>query len=101
LGAIGDEFTTLVRGTPNGGWKSVADIGQYEADNNPDGGQAGTQVDSNPNSVAALPGGRAVVDAGANDLLWVDAAGNPSLLCCGWPMSTRQPARPHERDKAA
>lgn len=57
-------------------WAQVADIAGFEATVNPDGGE----VDSNPNSVAALPGGRAVVDAGGNSLVWVAAKGDVSTL---------------------
>jgi hypothetical protein len=78
--SIGHGFGSLVRGTPSGGWKPIVDISNYEAANNPDADQVGTAVDSNPNSVAALPGGRVVADAGGNDLLWVSAAGQISLL---------------------
>jgi hypothetical protein len=70
----------LVKGNTSGNWKPVADISGFEAANNPDAGQPGSGVDSNPYAVAALPGGRAVVDAGGNDLLWVDATGHTSLL---------------------
>lgn len=70
----------LVKGTPGGTVKPVVDISAFEAANDPDAGQPGTHVDSNPNNVAALPGGRVVADAGANDLLWVDASGNISVL---------------------
>jgi hypothetical protein len=70
----------LVKGNPSGRWKSTVDIAAFEAANNPDAGQPGTLVDSNPNALAALPGGRAVVDAGANDLLRVDESANISAL---------------------
>jgi hypothetical protein len=50
----------------------VANLGAFEADVNPDGGE----IDSNPFDVAALPGGRALVaDAAANALLIVRADG--------------------------
>ena len=50
----------------------VANLGAFEADVNPDGGE----IDSNPFDVAALPGGRALVaDAAANALLIVQADG--------------------------
>ena len=49
-----------------------ANLGAFEADVNPDGGE----IDSNPFDVAALPGGRALVaDAAANALLIVKADG--------------------------
>lgn len=67
----------LLRGRhAKGDWKQVADIAGFEALANPDGGLE----DSNPNSVAALPGGRAVADAGGNALLWVAANGDISTL---------------------
>jgi len=50
----------------------IANLGAFEADVNPDGGE----IHSNPFDVAALPGGRALVaDAGANALLIVKADG--------------------------
>jgi hypothetical protein len=52
-----------------GAWKTTADIGDYEAEANPDG----AQVDTNPNSVLAGPSGQLVVDAGGNALLRVSA----------------------------
>jgi hypothetical protein len=52
-------------------WRTTADLTQYEADQNPDGGE----IDSNPYSVFALNGAESVaVDAGGNDLLHVNAA---------------------------
>lgn len=70
----------LVKGNPSGNWKPVVDIAGFEAANNPDAGQPGTHVDSNPNAVAALSGGRVVVDAGANDVLSIDGNGDISVL---------------------
>lgn len=53
--------------------KPVADLGAFEADVNPDGGE----IDSNPFNVAALPGRRALVaDAAANALLIVSRRGH-------------------------
>lgn len=67
----------LLRGNPaQDDVKQVADIAGYEADENPDRGL----LDSNPNSVAALPRGQAVVDAGGNSLVWVDRQGTISTL---------------------
>lgn len=57
-------------------WRQTADVAGYEAEVNPDNGAE----DSNPNSVAALPGGRAVADAGGNSLVWVAANGGISTL---------------------
>lgn len=55
----------------------VADISAYEAAHNPAGGP----LDSNPFHIAALSGGGMLVsDAGGNDVLKVDSAGNVSLV---------------------
>ena len=55
-----------------GGINPVADLAQWEADNNPDAADPGSSIDSNPYGVAAAPdGGYYVVDAGGNDLLKV------------------------------
>lgn len=60
----------LVRATPSqDSWTSIADIGAFEAAENPDG----AQVDTNPNSVLAAAGGQVVADAGGNSLLRVSA----------------------------
>ncbi|WP_212845176.1 ScyD/ScyE family protein [Catellatospora sp. IY07-71] len=53
-----------------------ADIAGWEAAHNPDGGE----LDSNAQSVAYGPGGTAVVDAGANSLLFVTHGGQVSTL---------------------
>ena len=70
------DFKKLVRMSPNGRVRTVADLGAYEELNNPDG----VLVESNPYAVLALPGKRIVVDAAANDLLQVDANGDISTL---------------------
>lgn len=62
-------IATLMRITPDGGSRVVADLGDHEAAENPDGGLP----DSNPHSAAAVPGGVVVADAGANSLLHVAA----------------------------
>ena len=59
-----------------GGITPVADISAYEGAHNPAGGP----VDSNPFHLAPISGGMLVTDAGANDLLRVDGAGNVSLV---------------------
>ncbi|TNC28444.1 ScyD/ScyE family protein [Amycolatopsis alkalitolerans] len=84
LGLGGNPTTVRPQLPPAGqqlGWllrngKPVTDISGYEVKANPDGGE----VDTNPNSVAALPGGEAVADAGGNDLLWVAANGKISTI---------------------
>jgi hypothetical protein len=63
---------------------SVASFGPYEAANNPDQvnpplpGEA--SIDSDPFDVVAYKGGFAVADAAANDVLFVNAAGQISTL---------------------
>jgi glucose/arabinose dehydrogenase len=80
-GLIGGGHTPALRSTfgPGGAlfgwavkinpWKGsvwpFADISQYEADNNPDGGE----VDSNANGLAVRHGGYVVADAGGNSAL--------------------------------
>jgi hypothetical protein len=70
----------LIDGNTSGKWKPVADISSFEATNDPDAGEPGAAVDSNPYAVVGLPDGQAVVDAGGNDLLRVDHSGRTSLL---------------------
>jgi sugar lactone lactonase YvrE len=66
----------LAQFEPSGEWRFVADIGAYEAANNPDGGL----VDSNPYGLLAEPGGHVLTDASGNALLRVDANGAISTL---------------------
>lgn len=74
---LGDNLGWLVNIAPDGTITQVADLVQWEADNDPDAADPGSSVDSNPNSVALLPdGGTLVADAGGNDLLWVGADGS-------------------------
>lgn len=59
----------------------IADLVQWEAENDPDSADPGATVDSNPNGVALLPdGGTLVADAGGNSLLWVGADGRVVLV---------------------
>jgi hypothetical protein len=73
-------FGWLAKGNTSGNWKPVADISGFEGANNPDAGQPGSIVDSNPYAVAALSGEEVVADAGGNDLLRVGRNGDTSLL---------------------
>ena len=66
-----EHLGTLIHMAASGQWKVVTDIAAHEFVNNPAGGP----VDSNPFGVLAGPGGRLVVDAGANALLGVGANG--------------------------
>jgi len=76
LGALGATMGTLIRVTPNGAWKVVADISGFENANNPAGGP----LDSNPYGVLAEAGRQFVTDAGGNSLLEVSADGDVSLV---------------------
>lgn len=72
FGPAGALFGTLLRVPADGPGGVVADIAQYEADVDPD--QAG--ADSNPFGLLAEADRRLVVDAGGNDLVSVDEAGD-------------------------
>lgn len=73
LGPAGRQFAGLYRIGRRGRARRVVDLGAYEARNNPDAGQPGAQVDTNPFSVDASNGDRVLVtDAGGNDLLLVE-----------------------------
>lgn len=60
--------------------KPIADIGAFEAANNPDADQPSSAVDTNPNSVDASGRKVAVADAGGNDLLAVSKRAGISVL---------------------
>ena len=67
----------LLRAKPwRGTWQTVADLADFETENDPneDG------PDTNPNSVLAFKGNRVVSDAGANDLLRVNGNGSIDVL---------------------
>ncbi len=70
----------LWRGNIDGSLEKVADVAAFETDNNPDSADAGSTIDSNPYSVAAVEGGSVVADAGGNDLLMVADNGDVSLV---------------------
>ena len=81
LGAPGRRFAGLYRLDTSGRVRRVADLGAYEAANNPDAGQPSATVDTNPFSVDATRAGQILVtDAGGNDLLAVTPAGKLSRL---------------------
>ncbi|HEX6870266.1 MAG TPA: ScyD/ScyE family protein [Micromonosporaceae bacterium] len=81
LGAAGQLTGQIVRLKPSGKVSAFADLAAYELANNPDQGQPGTAVDSNPYGLLAHPkGGVVATDAGGNDLLRVDKKGHISLL---------------------
>jgi len=71
------EMARLLRANPaRGTTRVVADLGDFEAAANPDGGLP----DTNPNSVLAGIGSRVVADAGGNSLLRVSPNGQISVL---------------------
>jgi len=71
FGVDGANLARLGRATPDGKWRLLSDLGQFEADNNP----TGDEEDSNPYGMLALAGKQIVADAGANALLEVRANG--------------------------
>jgi hypothetical protein len=89
LGEFGDELGQLYRISPFGRVRPVADLAAYEAAADPDG----VEINSNPNSVLALPGRRYVVDAGGNDLLRVGPTGRISTVAV-FPPQTYPPVEP-------
>jgi hypothetical protein len=68
FGDLGDYFATIVRVEDNGDLTIVADLGDYEEAENPDGGIP----DTNPYSILWDDGYLIAVDAGGNTLLRVD-----------------------------
>jgi hypothetical protein len=84
-GPAGALLGDLVSAPLSGGTAtSVASFGPYEAANNPDhgagSGPGNPAIDSDPYNVVAYNGGFAVADAAANDVLFVNAAGQISTL---------------------
>ncbi len=71
FGPNGATLAHFARATPNGKWRLLTDLGQFEADNNP----TGDEEDSNPYGTLALAGKQIVADAGANALLEIRANG--------------------------
>lgn len=63
-----------------GSVKPIADLNKYEAANNPDQGDPGSAVDSNPYGILATPFGAFATDAGGNDLLKVTKGGKISTV---------------------
>ncbi|MBG1260707.1 ScyD/ScyE family protein [Nostoc commune] len=76
LGSLGSDLGQLVKlNFTDNSWQTIADLVQYEGLNNPDG----QDVVSNPYAVLVQENSLLVLDAGANDLVRVDNAGNISL----------------------
>ncbi len=76
LGALGDLFGTLISITPSGQSRVIADLADFEAENNPAGGP----LDSNPYGLLQEPGRTFLTDAGGNSLLQVRPNGDVSLV---------------------
>ncbi|HVE64855.1 MAG TPA: ScyD/ScyE family protein [Mycobacteriales bacterium] len=72
--------TSLLRATPDGTVKTVADMLAYELANNPDGQPRRDDADSNPYAVLALPGRTLVADAAGNALIEVRPNGRMRTL---------------------
>jgi hypothetical protein len=81
FGEAGAAFGVLHRLWPDGRVRALADITAFEGAENPDQNQPETEVDSNPNSVAAINGREAyVADAGGNSIVKADRLGNVELV---------------------
>jgi hypothetical protein len=71
----------LYRLDARGDLDALADLGAFEAANDPDATLSDGELNTNPNSVAAASRGRAVVaDAGGNSVLLVERNGDISVL---------------------
>jgi sugar lactone lactonase YvrE len=76
LGSVGSQFARLLRLLPNGRVEFAENLGNYETDENPDGGAH----DTNPFGIAVLPSRTLYTDAGGNALNQVDRNGSISTL---------------------
>jgi len=71
---------TIASAAADGTLTPIADLAQWEADNDPDSADPGSAVDSNPYGLTITPDGDYLVtDAGGNDLLMVTPDGTISL----------------------
>lgn len=87
LGDVQSLVGVLLQVQPSGHWRVDANISDFEDANNPAGGPK----DSNPYGVLAVAGGRYVTDAGGNDLLFVAANGDISLVAVFPPVAAPAP----------
>ncbi len=79
-GPLGPVMGTLATAAADGTLTPIADLAQWEADNNPDAADPGSSVDSNPYGVTlTADGSYLVADAGGNDVLTVGADGAITL----------------------
>jgi hypothetical protein len=76
FGPNGARLAHFARATPNGSWRLLTDLGQFEGENNP----TGDEEDSNPYGTLALAGKQIVADAGANALLEIRVDGTVTPL---------------------
>jgi hypothetical protein len=81
----------LVKVGVDGAIEPVADIAQFEADNDPDA-EYGGEVDSNPYGIVATDAGIAVADAGGNDVLLVGDDGSVAFVAGLMPRTHEFPA---------
>ncbi|MEX1333731.1 MAG: ScyD/ScyE family protein [Candidatus Limnocylindrales bacterium] len=76
----------------------IADLVEYEASANPDGGV----VDSNPNGIAVAPDGSLLVaDAGANAIFMIDAEGETTTVATFADTMVEAPMMPEGEGEAA
>jgi hypothetical protein len=80
LGDVGNDMASVHSITARGVMDRLADIAAFEIAENPDHGQPGSNLDTNPNSVYALHDGAVIADAGGNALLHIDEDGNVETL---------------------
>jgi hypothetical protein len=81
FGEPGALLATLQRLHPDGRHRTLADLGAYEAANDPDANLPGTDVDTNPTGVYGLTNRHAfVTDSAGNSVLSVRRTGEISLL---------------------
>jgi hypothetical protein len=76
----GSAMASLYRLGANDTLTKIADLGDYETANNPDDGQPGSGLDTNPQGVLAVYGQQFIVDAGGNDILYRGTDGELSTL---------------------
>jgi DNA-binding beta-propeller fold protein YncE len=80
MGPLGPVAGILASAAADGTLTPIADLAQWEADNNPDAADPGSSVDSNPYGLAlTADGSYLVADAGGNDVLTIGADGAITL----------------------
>jgi len=81
LGPAGALAGTVIRANvDDGSVRIAADLVAHEDPLNPDQGDPGSEVDSNPYGVLATPQGVYATDAGGNDLLFTDRRGRTQTV---------------------